>query len=131
MLLPFGDYKGLGIAMLGELLAGSLSADIEDRSRMRPAPGTSLGAGALGGQTAFFLVINPALASDTDTYMALAGDWTKHFVANAGDAARLPGNRTAALERAAGESGVPIAPDVASRLQALGERLGVPMPAAL
>lgn len=131
MLLPFGGYKGLGIAMLGELLAGSLAADLEDRDRIRPAPGTNLGAGALGGQTAFFLVINPALASDAATYAALSSDWTGQFRANAGDAARLPGLRAAALERAARERGVPVAADVAERLRALSERLGVPVPQPL
>lgn len=129
MLLPFGGYKGLGIAMLGELLAGSLAADMEDRDRMRP---TNLGAGALGGQTAFFLVINPALATDAATYAALAADWTGHFIANAGEQARLPGLRAAALERSARERGVAMAPDVAERLLTVSKRLGVtaaaPMP---
>ncbi len=126
MLLPFGGYKGLGIAMLGELLAGSLAADIDDREGMRPAAGTSLGAGALGGQTAFFLVINPSLATEAATYAALMSDWTRHFAANAGNAARLPGLRAAALERTARDRGVPIASDVVERLLALSGRLGVP-----
>lgn len=128
MLLPFGGYKGLGIAMLGELLAGSLTADLEDRDRLRSAPGTKLGVGALGGQSAFFVVINPALASDAATYAALASDWTEQFKANAGSAARLPGLRAAALERAARERGVPVAADVAERLRVLSERLGVAVP---
>ncbi len=126
MLMPFGGYKGLGIAMLGELLAGSLSADIEDRERMKVDAGSSFGAGALGGQTAFFLVINPSLATDAATYAALAGDWVRQFTANAGTAARLPGLRAAGLEREARERGVPVAPDVIERLRAVSERLGVP-----
>ncbi|MDH7798960.1 MULTISPECIES: Ldh family oxidoreductase [unclassified Beijerinckia] len=125
MLLPFGGYKGLGIAMLGEILAGSLAADMDDRERMQPAAAASLGAGALGGQTAFFLVINPALATETLTYAALATDWTRQFAANAGPAARLPGQRAATLERAARDRGVPVASDVVERLLTLSERLGV------
>jgi LDH2 family malate/lactate/ureidoglycolate dehydrogenase len=125
MLLPTGGHKGLGIAMLGELLAGSLSASMEDRDSMRAA---KRGAGAHGGSSAFFCVLNPGFVGDRSTFETLVGDWTQAFRAHAGATTRLPGQRAAQAEQSAQALGLPIDPHTVQRLQALGETLGVRFP---
>lgn len=125
MLLPAGDYKGLGIALLGETLAGCLAASLEDRPKLREAV---RGPGAPGGGTAFFWVLNPALASDLSTFDTLVGDWTSNFLQNAGGVARMPGWRAAHAERNARQSGIEILEGESRRLRAVGERNGIPWP---
>jgi len=127
MLLPMGGHKGLGLAMMVECLAGSLAA-VAGRP-VAPAPST-LGAGASGGQNAFFWVVNPALAGDADGFAASMLAWTTHVREAGGPAARLPGERAERQARDARAHGVAIRRDVVSALRALGERVGVGMPAA-
>ncbi|MCB2031240.1 MAG: Ldh family oxidoreductase [Rhodoferax sp.] len=127
MLLPTGGHKGLGIAMLGELLAGSLSASMDDRDNLRAA---KRGAGAHGGSSAFFCVLNPDLVGDRTTFETLVGDWTGSFRAHAGETARLPGHRAALAERSALQQGLPIDPHTVQRLRELGRQHGVPFPAS-
>lgn len=125
MLLPTGGHKGLGIAMLGELLAGSLSASMDDRDSMRAA---KRGAGAHGGSSAFFCVLNPSLIGDRATFDALVGDWTRDFCEHAGDATRLPGSRAAQAEHTAQLLGLAIDPHTVQQMQRLGETHGIRWP---
>ena len=129
MLLPTGGHKGLGIAMLGELLAGSLSASMDDRDNMRAA---KRGAGAHGGSSAFFCVLNPSLVGDRATFDALVGDWTRDFCEHSGDATRLPGSRAARAEQTALALGLAVDPHTVQQMQELGETQGIrwPCPAA-
>lgn len=127
MLLPAGGYKGLGIAMLGEILAGSLASTLDDRDAMRQRVS---GHGASGGGSAFFWVINPALVNGTSTFDVLVNDWVSAYLHNAGEVARLPGRRAAVAEQVAGREGLEIAEPIASRLRALSAQLGVDWVAA-
>jgi LDH2 family malate/lactate/ureidoglycolate dehydrogenase len=128
MLLPAGGYKGLGIAMLGEILAGSLSCALDDRGAMREQV---RGAGAVGGGSAFFLLINPDFVNGKATFDALVNDWVGDFLLNAGEVARLPGRRAAAAEREAADKGIEIAEPIAIRLRELGSQVNVQWPDAI
>ncbi len=126
MLLPVGGYKGIGIAMLGEILAGSLACSLEDRASLREI---TRGPGAPGGGSAFFWLINPESVNGRSTFDVLVNDWVGHYLANAGELARLPGRRAAASERSAAIFGLTIEPPILARLHSLGARLGLPGPA--
>lgn len=125
MLLPVGGHKGLGIALLGEILAGSLACTLEDRSQLREV---TRGPGAPGGGSAFFWVINPGLVNGRSTFDTLVSDWTANFLANAGSAARLPGQRAAAAAQDAAREGLAIDEAVVRRLRELGAREDIPWP---
>lgn len=127
MLLPTGGHKGLGIAMLGELLAGSLSASLDDRDSMRAA---TRGAGAHGGSSAFFCVLNPTFVGDRTTFETLVSDWTQAFRDHAGETARLPGQRAAQAEQSAQQSGLSIDPHTVRRMQEFGQAQGIHFPAS-
>ena len=117
-LMPMSGYKGMGIAMMVECLAGALAAS----------------AGSLGAsrgeamQDAFLWLVRPESYAGREAFDQYMRQWTQTYVA-AGDDARLPGARGDVLEREARESGMTLPAPIAQDLIALGERLGVPFPA--
>jgi LDH2 family malate/lactate/ureidoglycolate dehydrogenase len=114
--LPFGGYKGLGIAMLVQCLAGSLVGN----SRV-------LGSGGGGPEMgAFLLVINPQLAAG-DVYDADVKEWFGRYMAAAGADGRYPGRRAAESEARRLREGIPVAPGSLEQMRQIGERLGVPL----
>lgn len=127
MLLPVGGYKGLGLGMLGELLAGSLACTLDERDGLRHAV---RGPGASGGGSAFFWVINPVLVNGRETFDGLVGDWVSHYLDHAGEVARLPGRRAAEAEQVAIREGLVIEQAIERRLRTLGEQIGLSWPAS-
>jgi LDH2 family malate/lactate/ureidoglycolate dehydrogenase len=113
--LPAGGYKGLGIAMLVQCLAGSLLGSSDKLAA----------AGASAEMGAFLLVINPRLAAG-DAYAADVESWFGRYVAAAGAEGRYPGQRTALTEAKRSREGIPVPPGSLQQMQAIGERLGVP-----
>jgi LDH2 family malate/lactate/ureidoglycolate dehydrogenase len=113
--LPVGGYKGMGIAMLVQCLAGSL---IGSSIRLRDPGGSS----EMG---AFLLVINPQLAAG-GIYAADTREWLDRFMQAAGPEGRYPGSRAAACEAERRRDGIPVAPGSLAQMRAVSERLGVP-----
>lgn len=113
--LPVGGYKGLGIAMLVQCLAGSLLGG----SVRRDAPGTSSTMGA------FMLVINPQLTSG-DAYTADVGEWFERYIEAAGADGRYPGQRAAMSEAERQREGIPVGPGSLAQMREIGRRLGLP-----
>lgn len=113
--LPFGGYKGLGVAMLVQCLAGSLLGNSK-------GPGEPAATGSETG--AFLLIINPRLAAggvygpDTDA-------WFARFLEAAGPDARYPGRRAADCEMERRRHGIPIARGSADQMRTIGQRLGL------
>jgi LDH2 family malate/lactate/ureidoglycolate dehydrogenase len=130
-LLPVGGHKGMGIAMLIELLAGAFSAT--EASVSRP-PAVLRGGGGVGREGAFFLLLDPAAFAAPEVFAAYMTQWTQHYVASSAPrtseaaGARLPGRRGAGLERAALTDGLAVSPAIVQELQALGARLGTAFP---
>ena len=125
-LLPAGGHKGLGIAMMVEVVAAALGANAASMARPRPQARESGGSSRVG---AFFWFVDPAAFGNRvlfDSYMA---QWTGFYLASAPGAARLPGQRAAELERAALETGIVLSDATVRELRALGDNLGVPFPA--
>lgn len=114
-MLPIGDYKGIGLAMLVECLGASLIPRLGEAPGGRTRPG------------AFLIVANPALTSGLD----FAGDmaaWLKRYQAASprGDA-RYPGQRAAECEAFRTKTGIPLAPALCRELTNLGDRVGQPI----
>jgi LDH2 family malate/lactate/ureidoglycolate dehydrogenase len=121
-LLSFGGHKGMMIAMIVEIMAGSLSgkrfiSELSGSGAMRSAPGHL---------NAFILVINPDLVAGRAEYEAHVSAWTEHYKANGGPHARIPGERAAGKELDARRNGVPLAANVIAELRELGSAYGVP-----
>jgi LDH2 family malate/lactate/ureidoglycolate dehydrogenase len=113
--LPVGGYKGIGLAMMVQILAGSLLGN----------------SSALGAQTAgpsemggFLLIINPALVNDG--YADDVEVWLSHYRRVAGEKGRYPGQRAAASEAARRRDGIPIPPVLLQNLRDTGDNVGQP-----
>jgi LDH2 family malate/lactate/ureidoglycolate dehydrogenase len=113
--LPVGGYKGIGIAMLVQVLAGSLNGN-SAALRSDSVMGNSMGA--------FLLVINPALVNEG--YGSDVDVWLSHYRRVAGEKGRYPGQRAAASEVERGRNGIPIPPVLLQNLHATGEKTGQP-----
>lgn len=122
-LLPTGGHKGVGMAMLIELLAGAFAASPESLAR---GPTTMASGGAGGRESAFFWFVDPAAFSSREVFDAYMRQWVGTYLEAGAEAGRLPGHRGAELERAALVQGLDVAPAIEKELRELGTRLGVP-----
>jgi LDH2 family malate/lactate/ureidoglycolate dehydrogenase len=113
--LPVGGYKGIGLAMMVQVLAGSLLGNSTD---LGPNATSSNEMGA------FLLIINPALVNDA--YAADVDVWLSRYRKVAGAQGRYPGQRAAASEISRRRSGIPVPPVSLQHLRAIGDRVGQP-----
>ena len=115
MLLPSGGHKGMGLAMLVEVLAGSLTGN---------QPG-KLGSGKnmppeFGG---FLLILNPELIAGAE-YAPHIAEWVGIYLV-ASQGMRLPGARANESEQERIKSGIPIGPGLLADLSQVADKLGV------
>jgi len=123
MLQPAGGYKGMGLAMMIECLAAALPATPASNSRILMEMPRD---GAMGGQSAFFFFLNPALAGDADAFRAYMDNWMAHYRASgAPEQARIPGERGAHAERTGRATGLAYGKATEEALRRLGERHGI------
>jgi len=118
MLSPLAGHKGIGLAMIVEVLAGSLSG-------VRPpaVQGATL-PGEFGG---FIYALNPALINAG--FVAHVAEWL-HIYHAAGPDTRYPGERGAQSEAQREANGVPVSAPVLAELAALAAELGLQPPLA-
>lgn len=113
VLLPFGGYKGIALAMLFETLAGSLSG-------MRPE--------AIGGipvdNGAFAMLLNPQRFLPRRSFDAHVADWISTYLA-ADPEARIPGAQAAKSEADCAAAGIAMPASLMSRLDRLAGELGI------
>ncbi|QIE56193.1 Ldh family oxidoreductase [Pikeienuella piscinae] len=124
-LLPAGGHKGLGLAMMVEILAGSL-AGATFRDSLNPGGGIASGGGRLN---ALVLVFNPDLLQGRAAYDEHVAAWTTHYLAAGGPSARIPGERAQEAEQAAERHGVPLPVAIIEELKAAGAAARIPFPA--
>jgi LDH2 family malate/lactate/ureidoglycolate dehydrogenase len=118
MLSPLAGHKGIGLAMIVEVLAGSLSG-------VRPA---SMQGATLPGEFGGFLyALNPALI--TGGFAAHLAEWLRIYHAS-GPGTRYPGERAAQSEVLREAEGVPVSARVLAELTTLSADLGLQPPAA-
>ena len=120
-LLPIAGYKGMGFAMLVQLLAGTLT-------------GTSLGehapSGAPPGVGAFALVIAPEVLLGPGVAEAELAGWLDR-VKTADPDGRYPGMRGAEIERRRRVEGIALPPAVVDQLRASATKVGAAIPPAI
>ncbi len=115
--MPMAGHKGMGIAMMVECLAGSLSGI------RPPAPDSPEGVGTPASAGAFMMVINPALAA-SGGYGDHVAEWIGHYRRAGGDGARYPGERAAAEEARSRAEGIDLAAPTRADLAAVGRDIG-------
>lgn len=117
-MLPMAGHKGIGLAMMVQTLAGSLTG-------ARPAAVTGSQPGSAAGRVgAFAFVANPALVAGRAEYDAHLADWLEHYLSVAGPGGRYPGERAAALESLRTATGIPLPASVVAELRQAGELSG-------
>ncbi len=123
-LLPAGGHKGLMLAVIVEVLAGSLSgatfsADLNQGGKVRSG---------VGNLNALVVVINPDLMAGRSAYDAHLASWTAHYKKQGGPTSRIPGERAAEAEAAARRNGVALSAGIVAELLQVGSDVGVPFP---
>ena len=110
MLLPAAGHKGLGLAIMIQFLAGLLgghppSPRLGREGQLESAPGH---------QSAFLLVINPALFAGEQAFTEATRAWVDSYLESG---ARLPGQRAAAVEAERRQAGISLSSAVIGQLQ--------------
>jgi LDH2 family malate/lactate/ureidoglycolate dehydrogenase len=124
-LLPVGNHKGIGVAMMVECLAGALAASA---ASLDPERNVVREGGAVGRQGAFVWLVKPDAFAEPRHFAEYMVQWTGAYLAAGEDEARLPGQRAAALERSARTDGIALPTVIEKELIELGARLGVSFP---
>ena len=112
-LRPMAGHKGLGLAMVVEVLTSGLSGWPEEPEG---AKGSGIGA--------FVLVINPALLCGQELFEDGMHKWLRQFLNASGTGARFPGQRQAATEKERRAHGIPMPPSVVRDLREAGHGVG-------
>ncbi len=119
-MLPMAGHKGIGLAMMVECLAGSLTG-------ATPASVTGANPGSAPARVgAFLLVANPALVTTRAAYDEHMADWIGHYRKAAGVEGRYPGERAAKLEAERAANGIPLSPALVAELHKVGEACAAP-----
>jgi LDH2 family malate/lactate/ureidoglycolate dehydrogenase len=116
--LPMAGYKGIGIAMMVECLAGSLSGV------RPPAPHSPEGVGTPASAGAFMMTINPGIAAIAGGYAGHMVEWIALYKDASGETARYPGERAAQREAESRANGIPLADTLRDDLIKIGEDIG-------
>lgn len=125
-LLPMGDHKGIGIAMMVECLAGALAATAESFApQWQQVPSS----GAMGRQSAFVWMVKPQAFAPQPLLGDYMHQWIDHYRDCGGAHARLPGQRGADQEQRGRQQGIALPDNLVRQLDALGTRLQHPFPA--
>lgn len=122
-MLPVAGHKGIGLAMLVECFAGSLSG-------AKPPPMAATGGSAPSRVGAFLMLVNPALATGPEAYGAHLAEWMETYKTASGEQGRYPGERAHALEMERRLTGIPLPPETVADLVRAGEKAGVPFDVA-
>jgi LDH2 family malate/lactate/ureidoglycolate dehydrogenase len=119
-MLPLAGHKGMGLAMMVQCLAGSLSG-------AEPPPVTGATPGSAPSRVgAFMFLANPELVAGRDAYDRHLHQWLETYKSSAGEQGRYPGEGADRTERQRQISGVPIPPALLKQLEAVGDAADAP-----
>lgn len=113
---PMSGHKGIGLAMMVQVLAGSFTGS-------EKVPGSTSSGGGAG---AFLQVFNPDHLIGRSRFDSHMADWLGVYREAGGAAGRYPGERAAQSEAQRREHGIPLAPSVVRELSALQDRTRLP-----
>ncbi len=119
--LPIAGHKGIGLAMMVQVLAGSLSASVTAASAAANAA-----SGSAGNVSGFLMVINPDRMIGRDAFDAHMATWLVTYRASSAQGARYPGERAAELEQVRAVSGIPVPLSLVAELRKAGDLVGRP-----
>lgn len=120
-MLPMAGHKGIGLAMMVQCLAGSLSGALPASVTSGAAPGS-----APARVGAFAFVANPGLIAGRAEYESHMAGWLEVYRKASGPQGRYPGERAAKLEAERTKEGIPLPDAVVRELGTLGELAGAP-----
>jgi L-2-hydroxycarboxylate dehydrogenase (NAD+) len=125
MLAPIGGYKGYGLSLIGEILAGCMTGSpygLHGEPHSNPR----------GGVGHFFMAFKPDLFVPIDdvesSIDALVNDVRAAEIAVPGGAVYLPGEIEATTAEARAANGILISAELAGQLVDVATSLGVPVP---
>ena len=119
-MLPIAGHKGVGLAMMVQILAGSLTGSLTAASASKHGASSSA-----GNVSAFLLVLNPDLLAGRQAYDAHVRHWLDSYLAASGEGSRFPGQRAAECEADRLRTGIPVPESTVKALSKLGASLGV------
>lgn len=124
-MLPIAGHKGVGLAMMVQVLAGSLSASTTAHSAS-----TYSSTGSAGNVSAFAMVINPERMIGRAPFDQHMRAWIDTYKAASGENGRYPGERAADVERRRTSEGIPLGAKIVAELTRVGQLVGCPFDAA-
>ncbi|HEY4193531.1 MAG TPA: Ldh family oxidoreductase [Mesorhizobium sp.] len=118
---PVAGHKGVGIAMMVQVLAGSLTGSLTADSAATHGATSSA-----GNVSAFLMVINPQSVIGREAFDAHVAQWIGTYLSASGEGSRYPGQRASETEAIRETSGIPIPASTFEQLRKVGFSVGVP-----
>jgi len=119
-MLPVAGHKGVGLAMMVQVLAGSLTGSMTADSAASHGATSSA-----GNVSAFLMVLNPALIVGQDEFDNHMERWVSTYLSASGEQSRYPGQRAAEYEIKRKAAGIPIPLSTLGELEKVGKAVGV------
>lgn len=119
-MLPVAGHKGVGLAMMVQVLAGSLTGSMTADSAASHGATSSA-----GNVSAFLTVLNPARIVGQDEFDNHVARWISTYLSASGEQSRYPGQRAAEYEAKRKVAGIPIPLSTLEQLQKVGTSVGV------
>ncbi len=117
--VPFGEHKGAGLALMMELLTAALAGALLSHEIAQNDP-----SGIDPGATKLFLALDVEAFSDRQTLAQRADDLLRYITtAEPGLAIQFPGERGWQTRREYLAAGIPVHPDIEAQLAAIGVTL--------
>ncbi len=115
-LVPFGDHKGAGLALMMELLTGALAGGLFSHEVFRADP-----TGLDPGSSKIFLALDQQAFGDPERFEERVHDFIAYLEsAEPGLSITLPGERGWETRERYLIEGIPIHPEIAAQLQTIG-----------
>jgi LDH2 family malate/lactate/ureidoglycolate dehydrogenase len=128
VLLPMGEHRGSGLALMLEVLTGVFSGG----PRFGPGVGGPDDISQPQGVSLCLLALDPAVVQPPAVFRARVDELVDHVHASTPasevDVVRVPGERSAMIEEERRRDGVPIDPALADQLRELGQPFDVCFP---
>ena len=119
-MLPVAGHKGVGLAMMVQVLAGSLTGSLTADSASKHGAMSSA-----GNVSAFLMVMNPDLLAGREAFDQHVRGWLATYLDASGPDARYPGQRAAACEIERRANGIPLSSKTVATLDKLSDQLGL------